>query len=285
MTQGHIALDRRSIDLRRKIVGALRAGNRGHLGSAFSLVEIVRVLYDDVLRCDPGNPRWGDRDRFILSKGHGCLALYAILAEKGFFPESELTRFCKSDGLLGGHPEHRIPGVEASTGSLGHGLSIGIGFALAARHEHKNHRIVVVIGDGESDEGSIWEAALCAGKHRLSQLTVIVDYNKQQSYDTTATVLDLEPFADKWRAFNFGVAEVDGHDVAALRRVFRGLPVAADRPTAVICHTVKGKGIAFAENNPRYHHLNKISTEDGEALLDALGDDSSGMKPNTTGAS
>ena len=272
MSQGRTTLDGRSIDLRRKIVDVLRAGNRGHLGSAFSLVEILRVLYDDILRYDSKNPTWSDRDRFILSKGHGCLALYALLAEKGFFPEIELTRFCKSDGLLGGHPEHRIPGVEASTGSLGHGLSIGIGFALAARHQHQNHRVIVVIGDGESDEGSIWEAALCAGKHHLTQLTVVVDYNKQQSYDSTAAVLDLEPLADKWRAFNFGVVEVDGHDVAALRRVFSELPVASDRPTAVICHTIKGKGIAFAENNPRYHHLNKISAEDGDALLSALGD-------------
>ncbi len=271
MTHGPSPLDERSITLRRKIVESLAAGNRGHLGSALSLVEIVRVLYDDVLRYDPDDPRWSGRDRFVLSKGHGCLALYVMLAEKGFFPAAELACFCRSDGLLGGHPEHRIPGVEASTGSLGHGLSIAIGFALAARHDAKSHRIVVLIGDGESNEGSIWEAALCAGKHRLANLTVIVDRNKQQSYDTTAAVLELEPLADKWRAFNFAVTEVDGHDVAALRGVLCNLPLDTDRPGVVICHTVKGKGIAFAENNAKYHHLNSVSAEDARALLAALG--------------
>ena len=174
-------LDSRSVGLRRTIVRALEAGQRGHVGAAFSLVEILRVLYDDVLRYDAANPRWSGRDRFVLSKGHGCLALYTILADKGFFPDAELLRFCKSDGLLGGHPEHHIPGVEASTGSLGHGMSIALGFALNARLAGAAHRTFVVIGDGESDEGSIWEAALCAGKHGLSAFTVLTDYNKHQS--------------------------------------------------------------------------------------------------------
>jgi transketolase len=271
MTHRPGVLDQRSVDLRRKIVESLVAGNRGHLGSALSLVEIIRVLYDDVLRYDARNPTWNERDRFVLSKGHGCLALYVVLADKGFFPASELARFCKSDGLLGGHPEHKVPGVEASTGSLGHGLSIAVGLALAARHDGKQHRVIVVIGDGESNEGSIWEAALCAGQHRLSNLTVVIDRNHQQSYDATAAVTNLEPLADKWRAFNFGVTEVDGHDISALRRVFSRLPLERDRPGAVICHTVKGKGIPFAENNPKYHHLNSVSAEDAEALMAALG--------------
>lgn len=273
MTRGPSILDRRSIELRRGIVEALKAGNRGHLASALSIVEILRVLYDDVLRYDPRNPKWNDRDRLVLSKGHGCLALYVMLAEKGFFPASELTRFCKSDGLLGGHPEHKIPGVEASTGSLGHGLSIAIGFALAARHDRRSNRVVAIVGDGESDEGSIWEAALCAGKHRLANLTIVVDYNKQQSYGSTFAVQDLEPLADKWRAFNFAVVEVDGHDVPALREVFGRLPLEPARPSVVICHTVKGKGIAFAENNLSYHHLNSISAEQADALLGALLDE------------
>jgi transketolase len=270
MADGTPVLDRRSRELRRKIVEALMAGNRGHLGPALSITEIIRVLYDDVLRYDPANAVWSGRDRFVLSKGHGCLALYVVLAEKGFFPESELARFCKSDALLGGHPEHAIPGVEASTGSLGHGLSIAVGLALAARHDRAAHRVFALIGDGESNEGSIWEAALCAAKHRLSHLTVIVDRNGQQSYDSTAAVLDLEPLADKWRAFNFAVADVDGHDVTALRQLFAALPLDPGRPGAIICHTVKGKGIAFAENNPRYHHLNKVSADEGQALLAAL---------------
>jgi len=248
----------------------LEKSGRAHFGSAFSIVEILRVLYDDILRYNPTEPKWALRDRCILSKGHGCLALYVILAEKGFFPEEELWKFCQPDGLLGGHPEHKIPGVEASTGSLGHGLSIGIGFALNARYDHATYRTFVIIGDGESNEGSIWEAAMCAGKHRLSHLTVIVDYNKQQSYGTTCEVQDLEPLADKWRAFGFAVTEVDGHDIDALRATLSRLPLDATKPTAVICHTIKGKGIQFVERNLRWHHKNKATAEEVHALLAAL---------------
>ncbi len=264
------ALDSRSVAIRRTIVRTLEAGQRGHVGAALSLVEILRVLYDDVLKYDARNPAWKDRDRFILSKGHGCLALYAILAEKGFFPEAELWKFCKSDGILGGHPEHHIPGVEASTGALGHGLAIGLGFALNARYERSAVRTFVVIGDGESNEGSIWEAALSAGKHGVSDLTVLIDYNKHQSYGPTRVVQDLEPLADKWRAFNFGIREVDGHDVPALRDVLSHLPAEPGKPTAIICHTVKGKGIAFVENNMAWHHQSKITPRDVERLLAAL---------------
>src|SRR5437867_2615059 len=244
-----IPLDDRSKSLRRTIIRTLAAGQRGHVGAAFSLVEILRVMYDDVLRYDARNPRWPERDRFVLSKGHGCLALYALLADKGFIPESELAKFCKSDGLLGGHPEHHIPGVEASTGSLGHGMSIALGFALNARLDRAPYRTFVVIGDGESNEGSIWEAALSAGKHHLSSFTVLTDYNKHQSYGSTADVQNLEPLAEKWRAFGFAAVDVNGHDVAALREVLTNLPRDSSKPTAVICHTVKGKGIPVAENN------------------------------------
>lgn len=256
-------LDRRSLALRRLVIDGLAGGQRGHLGSALSLIEILRVLYDDILRVDPRAPQWSERDRFILSKGHGCLALYAILADKGFFPSDELSRFCRFDGLLGGHPDAaKVPGVEASTGALGHGLSIGVGMALAARLKRSTSRVFVVMGDGEIDEGSVWEAAMCAAKHRLANLTAIVDYNRQQSYAATAEVQDLEPLGDKWRAFGFAVYEADGHDVAYLRDVFTRLPQEPDRPTAVICHTVKGKGISFAENNLDWHHKSKISSDD-----------------------
>jgi transketolase len=264
-------LDGRSRKLRETIVKAILAGNRGHVGSAFSLVEILRVLYDDVLRYDASNPRWPGRDRCILSKGHGCLALYSILADKGFFPEEELWGFCKPEGMLGGHPEYgKVPGVEASTGSLGHGLSIGVGFALNARFETASHRTFVVISDGESNEGSVWEAALCASKHRLEKLTVLVDYNKQQSYGTTYEVLDLDPLAEKWRAFGFAVREVDGHSVSELRAALAALPFEASRPSIIICHTIKGKGISFVENNLNWHHKTKISAEEAEALLAEL---------------
>ncbi len=263
-------LDKRSKDLRRTIVKTMECGGRGHLGSAFSILEIIRVLYDDILKYDIKNVKWSERDRFILSKGHGCLALYAILAEKGFFPKSELSRFCKSDSFLGGHPEHKIPGVEVSTGSLGHGLSYGIGFALNARYEKLGYRTFVLIGDGESNEGSIWEAALCAGKHKLSNLTVIVDYNKYMSYGPTSEVQDLEPLVDKWKSFNFGVREVNGHDVADLKETLSDLPIDANKPNAIICHTVKGKGIKFAEGNMEWHHKSRISEEELKALYKAL---------------
>ena len=264
------SLDNRSRDLRRIIIRMLDASRRGHLGSALSTIEILRVLYDDILRYNPENPGWEYRDRCILSKGHGCLALYAILADKGFFPRSELWKFCKSDGILGGHPEIKVPGVEASTGSLGHGLSIGIGFALNARYEKADYRTFVIIGDGESNEGAIWEAAMCASKHRLSKLTVIVDYNKQQSYGSTFEVLNLEPLADKWRSFGFAVTEVDGHSVDELRSVLLNLPLEPDKPSVVICHTVKGKGIKGVECNLNWHHKSRITDEEIQSLLAAL---------------
>ena len=213
-------LDERSKYLRRLIVRALEGGGRGHVGSSMSLVEIIRVLYDDILRFRAGDPKWPERDRMILSKGHGCLALYVVLADKGFFPTKILDTFCKRDSILGGHPEaSKVPGIEASTGSLGHGLSYGIGMALAARMQNRDSRIFVVMGDGEINEGSVWEAAMCAGKHRLANLTAIIDYNKIQSAGATREIQDMEPLLDKWRAFNFAAVDVDGHDVAALRGV------------------------------------------------------------------
>ncbi len=264
-------LDERSLALRRLVVRGLDGGKRGHLGSAFSLIETLRVLYDDILRYDPATPRWADRDRCILSKGHGCLALYAILADKGFFPTDELDRFCQFDGMLGGHPERaKVPGVEASTGALGHGLSIGIGQALAMRLQKRDSRVFVIMGDGEINEGSVWEAALSAGKHKLSNLVAMVDYNKLQSYDRTSVVQDLEPLADKWRAFGFAVHEVDGHDVLQLRRILSAVPFQRDQPSAIICHTVKGRGIAVAEGNPDWHHKSKISDDDVAAMYAEL---------------
>ena len=255
-------LDGRSRYLRKLVVRALEGGERGHVGSSMSLIEIMRVLYDDVLRYRADDPKWDGRDRMILSKGHGCIALYVILADKGFFPLETLDTFCRRNSILGGHPEAgKVPGVEASTGALGHGLSIGVGMALAARIQKRDSKVVVVCGDGEINEGSVWEAAMCAGKHKLSNLTAVIDYNKIQSAGPTREIQDLEPLVDKWRAFNFNPVEVDGHDVEALRKVFSRLPASADKPTAIICHTVKGKGISFAENDANWHHKSKISQD------------------------
>lgn len=265
-------LDQRSREQRRDILKILETARRGHIGSSFSLLEIIRVLYDKVLRVDPRNPKWADRDRFILSKGHGCLALYLNLAEKGFFPKAELLRFCAFEGILGGHPEYgKVPGVEASTGSLGHGLSIGVGAALTARIDRKPFRVFVLMGDGECNEGSVWEAAMSAGKHKLSHLTAMVDYNKFQSFGSTFEIQDLEPFADKWRSFGFAVREVDGHDTAALEAIFRSLPFDPAKPSAIICHTVKGKGMASIENNPEWHHKVKLSDDELTQLYAELG--------------
>jgi transketolase len=264
------ALDARSRALRHTIVDALVGGGRGHVGAALSLVEIVRVLYDVVLRVRAGEPAWPERDRCILSKGHGCLALYAVLADKGFFPREELLRQCRSGALLGGHPEAHIPGVEASTGALGHGLAIGVGSALAARLQRSDRRVFVVLGDGELNEGSVWEAAMSAAKHGLDNLIAIVDHNKLQSYGPIEDVLPLAPLAEKWSAFGFAVRECDGHDVGALRAVLAELPFAAGRPSVLIAHTVKGKGIDVAENDPRWHHKASFAAGAGDELRAAI---------------
>jgi transketolase len=264
-------LDERSKHLRRLVVKAVEADRRGHIGPALSIIEILRVLYDSFLKVDPTRPQWPERDRFILSKGHGCLALYAILSDKGFFPETELLNFCKPNGLLGGHPEiNKSIGIEATTGALGHGLSMGVGMALAAKIRRQDYRVAVVVGDGEINEGSVWEAAMSAAKHRLSNLTVLVDYNKLQSYGAVNEVLELEPLLDKWRSFGFHSEEVDGHDVHSLTRLVQRLPISDEKPTAIICHTIKGKGFPFAEDNPRWHHKSGISADEITAMYNCL---------------
>lgn len=264
-----VALDSRSKHLRSLVIDGLSAG-RGHVGSSLSLIEILRVLYDDVLNVRPTEPEWPDRDRFILSKGHGCLGLYAVLSDKGFFPKEELLRFCKHDALLGGHADAHIPGIEASTGALGHGLPIAVGAAIAARLHKRNSRVFVVMGDGEINEGSVWEAAMHAAKHKLENLTAIVDYNQLQSYGRIEEVLPLEPLADKWRAFGFGVREVEGHDVAALRTTFSELPFENGKPNAVIARTLKGRGISFAELDATWHHKSTVDASMIERLRAAL---------------
>lgn len=264
-------MDDRSKYLRKLIVQALEAGGRGHLGSSMSMLEVLRVLYDSILKYDPTNPNWDDRDRFILSKGHGCLGLYSILADKKFFGMEHLTTFCKFDSILGGHPERgKIPGVEASTGALGHGLPIAVGMAISAKIKKQNHKVFVLTGDGEINEGSVWESALSAGKHKLHNLTVLVDYNKIQSYGFTKEVLDLEPLVDKWRSFNFSVQEIDGHNINEIEKALKQIPFQKDKPSAIICHTVKGKGFSFAEHNPNWHHKSKLSAEEIQLMYSAL---------------
>jgi transketolase len=257
--------------IRRSIISMVEVEKRGHIGPAMSLVEILRVLYDSFLQYRAADPMWPDRDRLILSKGHGCLALYATLAYKGFFPAEELKTFCMPTSRLGGHPEwQKLPGVEASTGALGHGLSIGVGMALAAKIRKQEYRVVVVTGDGELNEGSVWEAAMSAAKHKLCNLTVFVDHNKLQSYGATAEVLDMSPLSDKWRSFGFEVVEIDGHDVLALEQLVKRLPLNGDKPSAIICHTVKGKGIHFAEGQADWHHKSGLKPADIAAMYKCL---------------
>jgi len=267
-----IKLDNRSKYLRQLIVQALIGGGRGHMGSAMSLVEILRILYDEFIKFDPKKPKNENRDRLILSKGHGCLALYAILADKKFIKGTDLDTTSRFESILGGHPESlKVPGVEVSTGALGHGLPVGVGMALAAKLKKQNHNIYVVIGDGESNEGSIWEAALSASKHKLSNLKVMIDYNKIQSYDFVDKVLDLEPLKKKWESFGFETSEVNGHDVKNLKANLKNyLKSKSDKPSVTICHTIKGKGFYFAENNPKWHHKNSFSIKEIKNMNNCL---------------
>jgi transketolase len=231
----------------------------GHIASAFSILDILWVLYDRVLRIDPKNPKSDERDRFLLSKGHGSLSLYAVLAEKGFFPVCELERFGTFDSFLGGHPDcNNVPGVEASTGSLGHGLPMAVGMALGMRIRKVNRRVFVLVGDGECNEGSIWESALLAVHHRLSNLTCIVDYNH-----STDRALLLGDLAAKFTSFGWATATVNGHDHHAIHNAL--VRTELDCPTAVVAETVKGFGCKQMENNPAWHH--RAPTQDDLAAI------------------
>jgi transketolase len=241
--------------LRIDIVKMIGAAGSGHPGGSLSEVELLTALYFRVLRHDPKNPAWRDRDRFILSKGHGCPALYAVYAAAGYIDPALLPTLRKLDSPLQGHPDKRmLPILEASTGSLGQGLSIGIGVALAARLDKLEYHTFVMTGDGEMQEGQIWEAAMFAGFHKLANLTLIVDDNKQQLDDWTHKILDLEPLGEKLRSFGWHVLEIDGHDFAqVIPALEEGRAGKSGKPTAIVAHTVKGKGVSFMENNIKWH--------------------------------
>lgn len=246
------SLDERSIALREVALNSLIATGGGHVGASFSCLEIMRALYDSVAAHRPAEPRWPERDRIILSKGHGCLAQYVLLSEHGYFDAVELASIGKKGALLGGHPERdQVPGIEFSTGSLGHGLSAGVGMALELRRRGATSRVFVVLGDGELGEGSVWEALMSASHHRLANLVVIVDANGIQSSGRTVDVLDPGPLAERFAAFGCTVREVDGHDASAIASA---IDSRRDRPTVVICHTVKGRGLEIAENTPTWHY-------------------------------
>lgn len=244
-----------ALRIRRRVLRMVFSAKSAHIGSVFSIVDLLAVLYSKILRIDPSRPDWPERDRFILSKGHACAGLYVALAEKGFFPGSWLEEFYSDGGHLAGHATHvGVPGVEVSTGSLGHGLALAAGMALVAKRENRGFRAFVMLSDGECDEGSTWEAALFAPFHQLDNLTVIVDYNKIQSLGTVKEVLDLEPLAAKWRAFGWSVLEIDGHNCVEIEDALRAVPLQQGRPTCIIAHTIKGKGVSFIENKLLWHY-------------------------------
>ena len=240
-----------------------------HIGSVFSVAEIIAVLYSGILNVDPADPKKPDRDRMILSKGHAGSAVYAALAETGFFPVEELRTHYANGSRLSGHVSHKgVPGVEFSTGSLGHGLAVGAGMALGAKMDGASWRTVVVLGDGECDEGAVWESALQAAQFRLDRLIAVVDYNRMQSLDFVKNTLALEPFEAKWQDFGWNAWSCDGHDTAALRDAFRQAweNAGSGKPTVILAHTVKGKGVSFMENNILWHYR----TPQGEEYAAAL---------------
>lgn len=251
--------------IRRKVLEMIYVSGASHLGSCFSLIDILIVLYFEILRVDPKNPFSEDRDRVILSKGHAVAALYAVLAERDFFPAEELVTFYKSGGKLPGHStRNSVPGIEVSTGSLGHGLPMGAGMALAGKRDNKKHRIFVLMSDGELDEGSNWEAILFAGHHKLNNLVAIIDYNKLQATGRTNEVLNLEPLAEKWRAFGWQAQEIDGHNFAEIKKA--SLSLAEDKPNVIIAHTIKGRGVSFMENEVVWHYRTPNKEEYDKAL-------------------
>jgi transketolase len=256
----------RAHELRRDVWRVLRLSGGGHVGGSLSAADLLAALYFHTLRLHPQEPRWPDRDRFVLSKGHANAALAAVLARAGFITQELLGTFYQLDSPLGMHPDIKGPGVEMSTGGLGHGLAVGVGMALGARITGRDYRTVVMLGDGECHEGSVWEAAQCAAHYRLDSLTAIVDRNMVSQSGHVAELVEIEPLADKWRSFGFETREIDGHDMAAIVDALDALPFHPRKPSAIVARTVKGKGVSFAEDTYLWHS----NTVDDEILARAL---------------
>lgn len=241
--------------IRRHGIEMTHISHGSHIGSILSVADIIAVLYNDIANVDPKNPKMPDRDRIILSKGHAGAAIYAALAEKGFFNVEELKTHYADGSKLSGHVSHKgIPGVEFSTGSLGHGLSVAAGMAYGAKKDGKLHKVFVICGDGECDEGAVWEAALVANHFKLNNLVAVIDHNKMQSLDFCENTIALSPFTDKWKAFGWNVIDIDGHNQDALRDSFAKAKESIDKPTVIIANTIKGKGISFMENDILWHY-------------------------------
>ena len=265
------ALAERALRVREHVI-RMAGGGGCFIGASLSCADLLVHLYERVLRLSPATLTDPARDYLLLSKGHDVPALYGTLAELGYLPAERLGRHLDPTDNLYWHPNRSVPGVEFHSGSLGHLLAVAAGVAVDVQLGGGKNRVFVVLGDGELDEGSVWEAAMCAGKHRLSHLTAIIDYNKIQSAGSVFEIQNMEPLADKWTAFGFRVFECNGHDVEDLRQVFRDAAAyAGDRPRAVICHTVKGKGIPAAENNPDWHHKSDLKPAELQIVRSALG--------------
>ena len=248
-------MEKAATEIRRKIIRMAYKSKGSHIGPALSIVDILAALYFRILKINPEKPGWDERDRFILSKGHSASALYATLAQRGFFPESVLDEYCADGGRLEGHTNlNCVPGVEATTGSLGHGLPIGAGMALAGKCDKKDYHVYVLMGDGECDEGSVWEAAMFASQHKLDNLVVIIDYNKLQAFGNTKDVINLEPFSERLKSFGWRAVEINGHDFLDIIKALENVPFEKGKPSVVIAHTIKGKGISFMENMLEWHY-------------------------------
>ncbi len=260
----NIRLDKKSIKLRQNIVQALEKYKRGHIGPAFSCLEIIRVIFDKYL-----NKKNKDND-FLLSKGHGCLALYSILYENKIINKKTLLSFTGPDSILGGHPEHFVPMVKFSTGSLGHGLSVGAGMSIADKISKSNKKVFVLLGDGEINEGSIWEAAMFISKHKLHNLIALIDYNKMQSYGKVKDITSLEPLKKKWESFQFNVIDINGHDLKEIDRSLSKAIKLKSKPTVIICNTIKGKGVKKIENIPEWHYKSNLTNKEINHLKNNL---------------
>jgi transketolase len=257
-----------SFEIRKIILDQSYRAHVGHIGSALSNADIIVALYSNILKID--SPDDSDRDRFILSKGHAALSLYAALYLKGWISSEELNSFCADGTYLGVHPEHRVPGIDFCTGSLGQGLSYGVGAALAARMQNSSRRVFVLVSDGECNEGSIWEAIMFAAHHQLSNLIAIVDLNGQQAMGHTQAVLNMAPLAERWRAFGWDIRDVDGHDIAEINRVISDLDATSGLPHVLIAHTTSGKGVSFMENQIKWHYCPLSAEEYHKASLEIV---------------
>jgi len=249
-----LELKKKAIQVRMELLKMIHRAQAGHTGGSLSNTDILVALYYDVMNIDPKNPKMEDRDRFIASKGHSVESLWVILADLGFFPKEELATFSQFGTRLIGHPNNKVPGIEMNTGSLGHGLPISVGMALAAKRDNKPYRVYCLMGDGEQAEGSNWEAAMAGAHYGLDNLVGIIDRNRLQITGKTEDVMRLEPLEEKWRAFGWHVVSIDGNDMEQLIRTFRAVPEVKGKPTLVMANTVKGKGVSFAENNAKWHH-------------------------------